>query len=303
MYSIRVPATTANLGAGFDSIGLAFKLYNHLDVCEQDNGLTIHIENPGKYVPETDEHNLIYRAFRRFFDETGKPAPGGVKLVQRDFIPQASGLGSSAACIVSGLLAANAMSGGNVGLDDIAGLAARMEGHPDNSTAAIFGGLTIGTLDGNKLEYVKLDVPRLSELAFAVIIPGFALPTIQSRGVLPESYPRVDAVFNISHAALTVAAFASGEFAKLKTAMRDRIHQPYRLPLVPGMEQVFSAAESAGALAAFLSGAGPAIIAVVHRDGVRAFEESIRGSIAGMDDNWTVNILEADTAGAVVEEI
>lgn len=303
MIKIRVPATTANMGPGFDSIGMAFKLYNHIwveEMPEGANGLTIEIKSNQDGIPK-DETNLIYTSMQRFYIEAGitKPMPP-IKITQEDYIPMTRGLGSSAACIVGGLFAANELSGAGLSKHELAVMAAKIEGHPDNSTPAILGGIVVGALNGESLDYIKIDSSRLvqDKLSFSVMIPDFRLSTEKARGVLPPSYSMKDAVFNASRSALMVASLLTGDFDKLLTAMDDRLHQPYREKIIPGMQEIFAEAKRLGAKGIFLSGAGPTLIAVNDRP---FFNVEMKDFLSTLPNNWTLSELEPDNNGTVLE--
>lgn len=297
MIHIKVPATTANMGPGFDCIGMALKLYNNLWVEESNETLVVENRRNDVNIP-LGRSNLIYRSMISFYKELGiKKRLPGIKLIQDDAIPITRGLGSSAACIVSGLLAANEISGTNLKREQLCELAAKIEGHPDNSTPAIVGGVVIGAMENGKLEYVRLAPEKFMELRFAVMIPDFPLSTKKAREVLPGSVSMADAVFNISRAALMTAALFNGDFSKLSVAMDDRLHQPYRMDMVPGMEQIFVSARKCGAKGVFLSGAGPTIIAVYNDD---SFAAEMESHLKMLPDKWEIKVLEPDSDGAVV---
>ena len=299
MIRVRIPATTANMGPGFDCIGMALSLYNNLtvDTPEQSERLVIINNNPAIRIP-LNESNLIYKSIKRFYNETG--APGSVpplRLIQEDRIPLTRGLGSSAACVVGGLLAANELSGMRLTKNDLCYLAAKIEGHPDNSTPALIGGIVVGALSEKRLDYIKIDPG--DKIKFAVMIPDFRLATSVARGVLPQSVPLSDAVFNVSRAALMAAAFTTGDFSLLSSATEDRLHQPYRLPLVPEMDKIFYAAKSRGASGVFLSGAGPSIIAM-YEDGAEDFTGRMEAYLKKERRKWRLTTLAPDADGAVI---
>lgn len=298
MIKIRVPATTANMGPGFDSIGMALSLYNYLTVSESDKPLEIEIMNDVHSKIPRNKENLIYRSMCKFYDEVGKKIPS-IKMVQEDFIPHTRGLGSSAACIVAGLCAANELSSSNLSKDDLAQIAAKIEGHPDNSTPAIMGGLVVGAIEPqtSKLNYVKLNVPN--NLSFAVMIPDFPLATEKARKVLPKQIPLADAVFNSSRSALLIASLVSGNFDNLKIAFDDRLHQPYRKSIIPHMEDIFNKAYENSAKGVFLSGAGPTIISAFNND---SFVENMNSYLSSLNSRWDLVLLEPDTNGVVVEK-
>ncbi len=303
MLKIRVPATTANLGPGFDSIGLAFKLYNHIwieTLPEGSEQLVIDIKRYEEDIPR-DESNLIYKSMKRFYDEVGikKPLPP-IKIVQEDYIPITRGLGSSAACIVGGLFAANELSGANLSRHELTRIAAKVDGHPDNSTPAIMGGIVVGAMDGENLDYIKIDTDALTKngLSFSVMVPDFHLSTEKARSVLPKTYSQKDAVFNASRSALLVAALLTGNFDKLMVAMDDRLHQPYRQQFIPGMDEIFAKCKALGAKGVFLSGAGPTLIAANNRP---FFNVEMKDFLSTLPNKWELIELEPDNNGVVVE--
>jgi len=258
MVRVQVPATTANLGPGFDTLGMALKLYNIVELEEIPGGITIEVEGDGAEKIPRDQSNIVYLAAARIFQEA-KYIPKGLRIRMVNNIPVARGLGSSAAAIVGGLTGANIIAGSPFSEKDILNFAATIEGHPDNVAPALIGGLVVSTLVEGEVKHCKIDPP--AGLKCVVAIPDFPLPTKLAREVLPQSVSVQDAVFNISRAALLVTAFIKGDFAMFSTAMEDRLHQPYRANLVPGMKKVFAAARLAGAKGVALSGAGPTLIA------------------------------------------
>lgn len=298
MYSIKVPATTANMGPGFDSIGMAFQMYNHTYIEEIEKGLEIEIKKNQDFLIPTDEKNLIYKTIKTFFQECGKSVPG-IKIIQNDEIPLTRGLGSSAACIVAGLMAANELSGSKLSKKELAEIAAKLEGHPDNSTPAILGGMVVGAMDNEKLNYIKLNISE--ELKFNVMIPQFPLSTEKARNVIPKKIDLKDAVFNLSRTALLVAAITYNDFDKLSAAMDDRLHQPYRMPIIPDMEIIFKKAKEYGSKAVFLSGAGPTIIAITHKND--SFENKMKEFLESLNNKWDFKDLKPDLNGAEISII
>ncbi|WP_227766179.1 homoserine kinase [Zhaonella formicivorans] len=258
MVTVRVPATTANLGPGFDTMGLALNLYNYIELTEVASGLCIDVEGEGSDVIPKTTSNIVYRAVMAVFEKCGYH-PRGLKIKLRNFIPVARGMGSSAAALVGGVYAANALAGNPLSGDEMLQIAASFEGHPDNVAPALFGGIVISVMAQEQVIFRRITPP--AELSAIVAIPDFPLATKIARQVLPDNVPIKDAVFNIGHSALLVLAFVKNDYELLGQAMQDRIHQPYRLDLIPGMEEVFDAAIAAGALGVALSGAGPTLIA------------------------------------------
>jgi homoserine kinase len=253
-FRIRVPASAANLGPGFDSLALALDLTNELEVERTDSGLELTIEGSGQNALPRDASNLICRAALRLFRELGVK-PLGLRLRSVNRIPLGSGLGSSAAAIVAGLLAADAVAGAGLSRDELLKVASSMEGHLDNAAASIHGGLVIAG-EGP----LVCQVP-IGDLQVAVVVPNLNLPTNQMRLALPRNVPLADAAFNLGRAAMVVEALRRGDFELLSRAMEDRLHQPYRTPSIPGYEAARAAALRAGAAAVALSGAGPGLIA------------------------------------------
>jgi homoserine kinase len=254
---VRVPATTANLGPGFDCLGLALELHNRVEMATAGDGLQIAIQGEGADHLPTDESNLVYQAAARLFRHVGT-APDGLRIRLTNEIPLMSGLGSSSAAIVGGLLAANALLDNPLSPGEVLALAVEVEGHPDNVAPALLGGLTVVASDESGPIYRRLAVPSMRVI---LAVPDLAVPTVQARAALPQQVPLADAVYNIGRAALVVQALTSGDFDLLARVMDDRLHQPYRAHLVPGLAHVFDAAREAGAAGVALSGAGPSVVA------------------------------------------
>ncbi len=298
MIHIRIPATSANMGPGFDSIGVAVELYNHIWVEEQTEGLTIEVKREQAIPVPLDESNLIYQTMKFFYEKKGLRLPG-LRIVQEDYIPMVRGLGSSAACIVGGLFAANALAGNLCDKDELAQMAAQLEGHPDNSNPAIFGSMVVGAQDKNKMNHVRLELP--DDLIFATMVPDFPVSTADARRVLPDHYSRGDMVFNASRAALLVASMMTGKYENFDMAMEDCVHQPYRAQLIPGMEDIFAHAKESGAVASYLSGAGSTLMAMVTRDRAAGFESKMSEYLGTLEHNWELKLLKADMQGVLVE--
>lgn len=294
MIKVKVPATTANLGPGFDSIGMALQIHNIVYAEEIPSGLEIIIQEGSQDIP-TDESNLIYQSIVKFYKIIGQEVPG-IRLIQQDHIPHTRGLGSSAACIVAGLHIANAMSRSFFSKEELVQIAAQIEGHPDNTTPAILGGMTIGAMDEKDMKYVKVAVAE--NITFAVMIPDFTLSTELARKVLPEQIPLADGIFNSSRAALLAASMITGDVDNLPMAMEDRFHQPYRAHLISNMEEIMEESRKHGAKGVFLSGAGPSLIAVIKN--VVAFRREMVEYLGTLDDDWKVQMIQADQKGAQV---
>ena len=265
--TIRVPATSANLGPGFDSLGLALDLWNET-VITLAIEYTVQVNGEGRERLSQGENNLIIQAARKLAEHVGKRLPPfHVDCTNR--IPLSSGLGSSAAAKLTGLLGANILLGKPLSKEEILNLASEMEGHPDNVAAALLGGLVVSTVDNGKVYAHKINVDANqtplghleSPFQVTIVLPDFHIPTKQARQALPKHVSINDAVHNISRAVLITEAFRNGDLELLSKGMMDTLHQPYRLTLIPGAEQAMQAARRAGAPAVALSGAGPGLIA------------------------------------------
>lgn len=257
MIKVTVPATSANIGAGFDSCGVALSLYNTATLSLHDS---IEITAEDHTFTPQGQGNLIYRTAKDLFDLCGKPLPG-LKIVQTNAIPMARGLGSSSACIAAGLLGANALLGFPLTNDDILTLATKLEGHPDNVAPALLGGFVVSVYEDGKVYSLQKDVAQ--SIVFAAFIPDFKLLTEKARAALPEEVAHKDAVYNLSRAALLAAAFCEERYELLPVVTKDSLHQQYRLPLIDGGREIFDLTAQLGAPATFISGAGPTILSVV----------------------------------------
>ena len=291
---VRIPATSANIGPGFDSLGLAVSFYNYVYI-QEGEGLTI-ISHDGAQIP-TDEDNLVYKSARQLYEICGRTF-SGLYIEQISHIPQARGLGSSSACIVGGLVGANRLMGCPLNQDEIVNLAGVMEGHPDNSTPAIVGGLVTAVLDEGRVYYVKQEIGP--ELKFAAIIPDFELETSVARSCLPEQVTHTDARFNLARSALMAVSLYSGRYENLRAAAGDRLHKPYRLKFIPKAQEVIDLCYDCGAYAAYISGAGSSLMAIFN-DHKLDFEQKARDGLDKMGlSSWKLVILSIDNGGVVV---
>jgi homoserine kinase len=286
---VKVPATSANLGPGFDALGIALSMYAWIEMAPALETKVTSLGGRMRGLP-TDKSNLLYTIAQRAFAEAGVSIPELEITVYSD-IPLTRGLGSSAAAIVGALGAANALIGEPLSRDELFRIATDVEGHPDNVGPAVYGGIVSAVWDGSRATYVRIEPPK--RLTTLVAIPSYELATNKARAALPEHVSRADAVFNLSRASLLTAALATGQLDVIGAAMEDRLHQPYRAPLVPGLERVLREAASYGALGAALSGAGPTAIAFVDAESARKHELE-----AFMREAMT-----DDAAGAAVDTI
>jgi homoserine kinase len=290
---VRVPATSANLGPGFDTLGLALALYNEVTAREGD-GVSVTIEGEGAGRLSAGRDNVVARGVRQAYEAAGRPFKG-VTLTCVNRVPTARGLGSSAAAWVAGLVAGNALLGEPLSRDALLALAARAEGHPDNVTAAVLGGLTVSCALGDRIAAISLPVP--DAVRWVVLVPEVTSATAAARAVLPPSYPRADAVFNVQRVALLLAALQSQRLDLLGAALDDRLHQPHRLRLFPWMPAVAEAARRAGALGCVLSGAGPSLLAAVGADG-GAVGQAMESALAAAGVRGRAHAFAVDTEGA-----
>ncbi len=295
MIKITVPASSANLGAGFDALGLALTLYNTVWMEEADG---CHIESvDGSDIP-TDESNMIYQTAKLLYERCGHPFRG-LHILQENHIPMTRGLGSSSACLVAGLLGANTLLGSPLSRVDLLDLAAQLEGHPDNVAPAMCGGLVTSVIEGGKVHSVS--VPVSDRIRFAVFIPDFELKTSVARAALPETVSREDSVYNLSRAALMTASLFSGSLENLRFGVQDRLHQPYRFPMIAGAEQIFYLSYELGAYAVCISGAGPSILAIVDENDTDHFVTIAKQRLQQMGlAGWQVAMYACDPSGAAV---
>ena len=293
--NVRVPATTANMGAGFDTFGMALAMYNTIGL-RRLQGRGIRLANVGSHTKSMEQprDNLTVRAARSVFD-TVHERFSGLEFKMYNVIPVSRGLGSSAAAIVGGLLAANLLLGEPLSREELLELAVELEGHSDNVAPALYGGFVSSCPRGGKTVVLRLTPPE--QLRAVAAIPDFYLSTSRARKILSAEVRREDAVHNIQCAALLVGAMATGDLQLFATAFDDRLHQEQRYRLIKGAKRVLRAAKGAGALAAGLSGAGPTLIAFTDTDGA-AVRQAMRRAWFSCGVHPKVLVLEQDNDGA-----
>lgn len=290
--TVRVPATTANIGPGFDSMGCALALYNYI-TCE--------VLPAGKLVitgcpePYQNEENLAVQGYRAVLSRLGLPNEG-LSLNIRAEIPVCRGLGSSAALIAGGAAAANLLHGSPLPPAELLEVTNEIEGHPDNLAPAIYGGLTASLVEDGIPRTVRL--PLSPTLRWVAAIPNFELSTHIARAVLPKKVAFTDAVYNASHAAVLAGALGSGDRELIAMALRDRLHQPYRESLIPEYGKVKAAAEQCGAIAFCISGAGPTLLALTDE---ASFAAQFAEKCKRFEHRWNIMELAVDTEGIVAE--
>ena len=293
----RIPASTTNLGPGFDVLGLALQLYSTVALETTDTGAEIVVRGVDADKLPSSTDNIAFQAAELVFKRSGHQ-PDGLRMVLTNGIPAIRGLGGSGTAILGGLLTANAICGKPFSQAEILNFATEFEGHPDNVAASLLGGLVVSVMETEQVHTIKLDCG--STLRVVLAIPDFPLSTEEARRVLPQSVEFTDAIYNVSRSSLLVAAIATGNLEMLSLAMNDQLHEPYRTPLIQGFDDVAQAARRAGALSVALSGAGPSIAAYctasMQEVAVQMHQAFARHQIA-----CDVKILAIDTTGAIVQ--
>lgn len=275
---VKVPASTANLGPGFDALGMAFQLYSTITMRYAEK-TEIRLNGAELQELPADKSNLVYEVAAGLFEAASLFVPELFIEIATE-VPLTRGLGSSASAIVGALAAANVLAGEPFTREQIFEMASRLEGHPDNVGASVFGGFVVAAMPQQEeapIPYARFPVPK--QLKTLVVIPDYLLATHKARGVLPEVYTKADVIYNVGHSSLLVAALAQGRLDLLASAMRDRMHQPYRAPLVPGLAEMLDEATAHGALGAALSGAGPTTLFFYESEDQ---EQQLRGFIGAV---------------------
>lgn len=290
MVTVRVPATTANIGPGFDTFGCALQLYNTFTFEETASGLTFE----GCEEEFCNADNLAVVAYRCVMDALGLPMPG-LHITIDTGIPICRGLGSSASLIAAGAAAANALHGSPYTKLELLGICNDIEGHPDNLAPALLGGLVASYVDGGRPVAARYSVHPA--LRFTALSPDFQLSTHLARSVLPKTVPFADAVFNVSRAAVLLKAMEEGDAELIRASLHDRLHQPYRSSLIHGYEEVRALALSCGALAFCISGAGPTLLCLSMDEG---FDARLAPQLTALPHNWQLLSLPIDHEGTVV---
>ena len=296
-FHIRLPGSAANLGPGYDALGMALSIYNHVVVkTRSQSGVSFGIAGEGGGILPADEENLFYRAAQFAAQRTGKTLPG-IDIHMHNTVPLARGLGSSSTAIVGGVIAANCLLGEPFSQIEMLDIATAIEGHPDNVSPCLLGGLTASTMDGNRVACVRALPPK--ELRAVVAIPEFELKTEDARNVLPNTVSHGDAVFSTSRACIVTAALITGNFEHLGVGMQDRLHHPYRAKLIPGFDHILAEAVKAGAWGAALSGAGPTLIALTTQN-ADAIGRAMIDIWVKKNIQARYHILKVDPSGATV---
>ncbi len=292
MIEVRVPATSANIGPGFDCLGVAVNMYNKFFVEEIKEGLIFEgCEDKFK-----NEDNLIYVAMKKCFDKIGYK-PTGLRIKMESDIPVSRGLGSSAACVIGGIVSANELAGRVLNKKELLDLAVEVEGHPDNVNPAFCGGMTVSISDNKEIIYSKVKVSE--EIKFCALIPDFTLSTEKARTVLPKSIDYKDGIFNVGRTALMVSALNNGDFHLIKHACKDKLHQDYRAKLIENFYSIKKQCEKQNSLGVFLSGAGPTIMVMIKEE-ENYFSKNIKVFLDTLKNKWEVRELKIDNIGTII---
>lgn len=297
MIKIRVPATTANLGCGFDCFGLALKKYLFLEIEEAKEDLMIQSRGEGAAQFEKGENNLIWKAFMLVLKKYGKGRDvKGIRIKTLNQIPVTRGLGSSASAIIGGIIAASRLYNLKLSNEEILKTALSLEGHMDNIVPALMGGFTLAYSTENKpVKWLKIKFPN--DLRVVVAIPDFHLSTEKMRSVLPDKLPLSDAIFNLSRSALLVKSLQESRWELLAEAMEDKIHQPYRATYIPGLQEMFSQVKNTGYAGIALSGSGPTVISLTKRGTENIISQIMGDAFLKAGINCRVLVLEPDLEG------
>ncbi len=297
--TVRVPATSANCGPGFDCLGLACTLYNTFSLhITSENVVKLHATGEGEGLLKPSERNFAVKAVRSIMNAAGCKEQG-IGIIMYNDIPMSRGLGSSSAAIVGGMVAANEALGRPFSKAQLLDFATEMEGHPDNVAPALYGGITVSYMHEGHAGYMRLNPP--DNLQMIAVVPDFPLSTKVAREALPEKVSLQDAVFNVSRASLFTACMCNGDIASLAFALEDRLHQPYRGKLIPGFDAVFAAAKESGAIGCVISGSGSTLMAFAEKnaDGAK-IGRTMCNEFQKMDKSACFHLLSFDLEGAKI---
>lgn len=294
MFEIRVPATSANMGPGFDALGIAFKLYNTFTFEEIESGVEIF----GCDKEFCNEKNLVYEVMVKIFAKLNVKLKG-IRITFDSNIPLSGGLGSSATCILAGIVAANKLCGNKLSKKEVLEFACEIEGHPDNITPAYYGGMTTAIMEENRVIFNDINIDK--DIKFCALIPKLQLSTKKSRAVLPSEIPFKDAVYNVGRVALMISSLIKGNEDGIKAGCKDILHQQYRGALIENYDEIINFVENSTALGCFLSGAGPTIMTMYKNDD-NAFTSEIKGFLDKLTVQWSAIFLEVDREGLIVTD-
>jgi len=295
LIRVQVPASTTNIGPGFDTIGVALNLYNRIELDELPWGLSIQVEGEGAGIIPENETNICVEAVKEVYKKANRPFKG-LWMKQRNHIPLSRGLGSSSAALVGGIVAGNLLIGEPLNLDELVQIAVKMEGHPDNVVPALIGGFCVSAI-GKSGQTIYTRVPVQEDYSWVILVPDFEVNTSEARKKLPSKVTLADATFNVQRVAMLLAAFSSGRNDLFSEGMEDRLHQPYRKELMGPLEEVFEAGRDAGALGVCISGAGPCVLAIC-KDHPKQIGIAMQKIYIEHGINSRIHVLRSDPLGA-----
>lgn len=291
MVKVTVPASTANIGPGFDTLGLALDLYNTYIFEETDKGLIIE----GCKEDYKNENNLVYKSFMTTAEVLGKSIKG-LKITMNTQIPVSRGLGSSSACIVGGVFGANTLLKGGLSKDDLFKIAVKIEGHPDNIAPCVYGGLTASMVDDGIPYCAEYKIN--DKIKFCALIPDFETSTHKARKILPVEVEFKEAIFNVSRVAVLLKALEDGNINLINKSLKDKLHQRYRKTLIYEYDEIKQICEENGSIAFFISGSGPTLMNIIDNSD---FTNNIKDNIINLKNNWKIKLLSTDSKGVVVD--
>ncbi|MBN1468068.1 MAG: homoserine kinase [Fusobacteriaceae bacterium] len=298
MVKIKVPGTSANIGPGYDTLGLALNIFNEITVEKKESGIEILWDIPNPNIPL--EENLVYVALIHTLKKYKKEHLGCTIRMTKVDVPISRGLGSSAAAIVCGIYAAHYLMDYALSTKEIVSIATELEGHPDNVAPAILGNMVISVMADNKVIYSTIDFPE--DIIFNVLIPNFKLSTEKARSVLPKEYKVADCIFNTSRLALLLNFLRDRDYENLRICLEDKLHQPYRFSLINNSLEIFEESKKLGALGEFISGAGPTLISWSTKDN-KEYQEKFTKFLDTLEDKWELKDLTINKSGTIIEEV
>lgn len=292
MVKVTVPASTANIGPGFDTLGLALNLYNTYYFEETENGLVIE-GCPDEY---KNRDNLVYKSFMAVVNETGIDV-NGLRIIMDVKIPVSRGLGSSSACIVGGVFGANEILNANLSTEELFRIAVKIEGHPDNIAPAVYGGLVASIVDEGTPYYTRYKIHE--SIKFCALIPNFETSTADARKLLPREISFEDAVFNVSRVAVLLKSLENGDFDLIEKSLKDKLHQDYRKVLIDEFDEVEKICKDKNSKGFFVSGSGPTLMNIIRNFN---FTKLIENDIILLNNKWEIKLLQTDEHGVAVEK-
>lgn len=300
MVRVKIPATTANLGCGYDTFGMALGYYNYVSV-ERASTFSVEIIGEGQKFLQSSSSNLVVRSAAAAFELAGQTMPN-LAFVCENNIPLSRGMGSSSSAIIGGIYAANEIMRRVLSPEQMLNLAISIEGHPDNVAPALYGGFTVCASEAGVQYTKRIDVPNSLQAVLA--IPNFPVSTKKARAIMPKQVALEDAVYNMSHAAYLALALVQGDISGFGAMLTDRLHQPYRFSLIKGAEAVVEAAIAAGAIGCVISGSGPSMISFTENDDILKNNIAAAMSEAFADNGVETKIIVVgmDNTGTIVDE-